>query len=289
MIESETKPLHRALARILRPLARLLLRNGVPFGEFSELVKQAYVEAAFEDFRDSRRKPTDSKAAVLTGLTRKEIKRLRELTRDESVQTISRRHINRASRVVSGWVRDKDFQDAHGEPAMLSFDGSNSFTELVKRYSGDMTPRAVMDELLRVGVVEQTDKLILRKKAYIPTGDDQEMLHIFGEDVGDLISTVDHNLTTTTRPVRPPMYQRTLTYDNIPPEIIDKWRAHAAQKSQELLETLDLWLAPYDRDVAQRSGGSVRSSGDKAAVRTGVSVFYFEDPIQTDRDGEGES
>lgn len=288
MIESDTKPLHRALARILRPLARLLLRNGVPFGEFSELVKQAYVEAAFEDFRDSRRKPTDSKAAVLTGLTRKEIKRLRELTRDESVQTVSRRHINRASRVVSGWVRDKDFQDAQGEPAMLSFDGSNSFTELVKRYSGDMTPRAVMDELLRVGVVEQSGKLILRKKAYIPTGDDQEMLHIFGEDVGDLISTVDHNLTTT-QPVRPPMYQRTLTYDNIPPEIIDQWRALAAEKSQELLETLDQWLAPYDRDVSRRTGGSSTPADENDAVRTGVSVFYFEDPIQTDRDGEDES
>lgn len=288
MTESDTKPLHRALARILRPLARLLLRNGVPFGEFAELVKRAYVEAAFEDFRDSRRKPTDSKAAVLTGLTRKEIKRLRELTRDESVQAVSRRHINRASRVVSGWVRDKDFQDAQGEPAMLSFDGSNSFTELVKRYSGDMTPRAVMDELIRVGVVEQTDKLILRKKAYVPTGDDQEMLHIFGEDVGDLISTVNHNLTTT-QPVRSPMYQRTLTYDNIPPEVIDQWRAHAARKSQELLETLDHWLAPYDRDVSRRTGGSSTSALENNAVRTGVSVFYFEDPIQADRGEENES
>ncbi|MEX0604965.1 MAG: DUF6502 family protein [Marinobacter sp.] len=288
MNESDTKPLHRALARILRPLARLLLRNGVSFGEFSELVKQAYVEAAFEDFRDSRRKPTDSRAAVLTGLTRKEIKRLRELTRNESVQRVSRLHINRASRVVSGWVRDKHFQDAEGEPAMLGFDGPNSFSELVKRYSGDMTPRAVLDELVRVGVVEHTDKLILRKKAYIPTGDDQETLHIFGEDVGDLISTVDHNLTTT-QPVRPPMYQRTLTYDNIPPEIIYKWRAHAAQKSQELLETLDRWLAPYDRDISQRIPGNIASPVDNGSVRTGVSVFYFEDPIQTDRDGENES
>lgn len=288
MIESDTKPLHRALARILRPLARLLLRNGVPFGEFSELVKQAYVEAALEDFRDSRRKPTDSRAAVLTGLTRKEIKRLRELTRDESVQAVSRRHINRASRVVSGWVRDKEFQDVQGEPAMLSFDGHDSFTELVKRYSGDMTPRAVLDELVRVGVVEKTDKLVLRKKAYIPSGDNQEMLHIFGEDVGDLISTVDHNLTTT-RPVRPPMYQRTLTYDNIPPEIIDKWRAHAAQKSQALLETLDQWLAPYDRDLSQRTTGSDGSPVDNVSIRTGVSIFYFEDPIEPDREGENES
>ena len=71
MKEAHINPLHQALFRILRPLARLLLRNGIPYGKFSELVKRAYVEAALEDFPGERRKPTDSGAAVMTGLTRK--------------------------------------------------------------------------------------------------------------------------------------------------------------------------------------------------------------------------
>ena len=79
MTDAKSNPLHQALFRILRPMARLLLRNGVPFGEFSELVKRAYVEAALEDFSDGRRKPTDSRAAVMTGLTRKEVRKQRDI------------------------------------------------------------------------------------------------------------------------------------------------------------------------------------------------------------------
>ncbi|MDX1636001.1 MAG: DUF6502 family protein, partial [Marinobacter sp.] len=248
MKNSSTPPLYRALSRILRPLARLMLRNGVGYGEFSELVKQAFVDSALEDFSDPQRKATDSRAAVLTGLTRKEVKRLREKSASQSDAPVPASATSRAARVVSGWVQDREFQDSEGAPAMLAFDGPNSFSELVKRYSGDMTPRAVLDELVRVGVVVPGDKLVLRKRAYTPSGDDNAMLDIFGEDVSDLISTIDHNLVQG--PERAPLYQRTLSYDKIPPEVMGRWRRYAARHSQRLLETLDEWLAPYDQDVA---------------------------------------
>ena len=106
MTDAKSNPLHQALFRILRPMARLLLRNGVPFGEFSELVKRAYVEAALEDFSDGRRKPTDSRAAVMTGLTRKEVRKQREILAGQSPVSERTSHANRASRVVSGWVHD---------------------------------------------------------------------------------------------------------------------------------------------------------------------------------------
>ncbi len=278
MKNATTPPLYRALSRILRPLARLLLRNGIGYGEFSELVKQAFVASALEDFSEGQRKATDSRAAVLTGLTRKEVKRLREQSASQSDAPVPASATSRAARVVSGWVQDREFQDAEGAPAMLSFDGPNSFSELVRRYSGDMTPRAVLDELVRVGVVEPGDRLVLRKRAYIPSGDDDAMLAIFGEDVSDLIATIDHNLVQG--PDRAPLYQRTLSYDNIPPEVMEQWRRYAARHSQQLLETLDEWLAPYDQDVAGK-GDRTKATG---RVRTGVSVFYFEEPIQ-DPDG----
>ncbi|AOY86743.1 hypothetical protein BKP64_00320 [Marinobacter salinus] len=275
----KSNPLHQALFRILRPLARLLLRNGIPFGEFSELVKRAYVEAALEDFTDGRRKPTDSRAAVMTGLTRKEVKRQREILAGEDAGARDVLHTNRASRVVSGWVHDFAFQAKDGEPAMLAFDGPGSFSELVRRYSGDMPPRAVLDELLRVGVVavdQNSGKLVLRQRAYVPAGDSEEMLQIFGEDVSDLIATIDHNLGS--RDVdQQPLFQRTLTYNNIPPEILDQWREYAGSESQALLEKLDTWLGPHDRDISgQQANGD---SGE--SVRTGVSIFYFEDPNRT--------
>ena len=280
----KTNPLHQALFRILRPLARLLLRNGIPYGEFSELVKRAYVEAALEDFTDGRRKPTDSRAAVMTGLTRKEVKKQREILAGEHTGTRAPLHANRASRVVSGWVHDSAFQTREGEPALLPFDGPLSFTELVKRYSGDMPPRAVLDELLRVGVVTvdgDSGRLVLQQRAYVPAGDSEEMLQIFGEDVSDLIATIDHNLVSE-ESGQLPLFQRTLTYNNIPPEVMERWRRHAAAQSQALLEQLDQWLGPQDRDISGQASDS--DSGDP--VRTGVSIFYFEEPAGKDSRGD---
>lgn len=274
---SNANPLNRALYRILRPMARLLLRNGIPFAEFAELVRRAYVDAALEDFSDSRKKPTDSRAAVMTGLTRKEVKKQREILAGEHHGGLGAHHENRASRVVSGWVHDSAFQASDGEPADLPFDGPLSFSELVKRYSGDMTPRAVLEELVRVGVVatDGSDTVVLRQRAYVPAGDSEEMLQIFGEDVSDLITTIDHNLVAS-EANSSPLYQRTLVYNNIPPEVMARWREYAAQQSQATLEQLDKWLAPYDRDIAGHGAGN--KAGD--AVRTGVGIFYFEDPVQ---------
>ncbi|WP_288365885.1 DUF6502 family protein [uncultured Marinobacter sp.] len=271
----KTNPLHQALFRILRPLARLLLRNGIPYGEFSELVKRAYVEAALEDFSDGQRKPTDSRAAVMTGLTRKEVKRQREMLAGGDTGGHEVLHTNRASRVVSGWVHDTVFQAKDGKPARLSFDGPGSFSELVKRYSGDMPSRAVLDELLRVGVVSidgESGRLILQKRAYVPAGDSEEMLRIFGEDVSDLVATIDHNLVSN-ESGQPPLFQRTVTYNNIPPDVMARWREYAAAQSQALLEQLDNWLGPHDRDTSCRESGK----GFDDPVRTGVSIFLFED------------
>ena len=281
MKDFSTNPLHRALYRILRPMARLLLRNGISFAEFAELVKRAYVDAAMEDFSDKRKKPTDSRAAVMTGLTRKEVKKQREVLAGEQRIAPGKRQESRASRVVSGWVHDPAFSAGNGEPAELSFDlssdGLPSFSELVRRYSGDMTPRAVLEELMRVGVVaeDKAGNLLLRQRAYVPAGDSEEMLQIFGEDVSDLIATVDHNLVRT-EATGQPLFQRTLVYNNIPPEVMERWRHHAARQSQNLLEQLDQWLGPHDRDIA--SHGQSKASED--VVRTGVGIFYFEDPVQ---------
>ncbi|MBY6033277.1 hypothetical protein KUV59_08865 [Marinobacter daepoensis] len=280
---TDTKPnrLHQALFRILRPMARLLLRNGIPFSEFSELVKRAYVEAAFEDFADGRRKPTDSRAAVMTGLTRKEVRKQREILAGDSPVSERTSHANRASRVVSGWIHDDTFQAPDGQPAVLAFEGENSFSELVRKYSGDMTPRAILDELQRVGVVAveaESGLLVLKQRAYVPAGDSEEMLQIFGEDVSDLVDTIDYNLASRENGQQP-LFQRTLTYNGIPPEVLDEWRERAAEQSQALLEELDSWLGPHDRSVSGQED-------DGESVRTGVSIFYFEEPILANKSGD---
>ena len=259
-----------ATSKILRMLARLLLRHGVSFHAFADLAKRAYVEAARGDFGIPGRKPSTSRIAVLTGLTRKEIQKL--IDSASAPDTDAAERYNRAARVVTGWVRDKDFCDADGQPLPLPLDGAKtSFAELVRRYSGDIPPRAVLDELLRVGTVEKLPDGHIRlvARAYIPRTSDRDKLAILGSDVSDLIDTIDHNLHRADEP----RFQRKLMYDNLSREAAAKFRELSAARAQGLMEYLDSWLSQHDRDVNPAAEGSGR-------VRAGLGVFYFEENLQ---------
>ena len=263
------RALQGAISVILRALARVLLRHGVSYPAFADLAKRAYVEVARDDFGIPGRKPSISRVAVLTGLTRKEIDKLFDSATGPDSETAER--YNRAARVVSGWVRDADFADGSGQPTILALnEGAASFAALVRRYSGDMPARAVLDELLRVGTVEklQDGRVRLLARAYIPRTSDADMLAILGADTADLIHTIDHNLQRENEP----RFQRKLMYDNLPREAVGKFRELSAARAQGLIEYLDGWLSQHDRDVNPASEGTGR-------IRAGLGIFYFEEDL----------
>jgi hypothetical protein len=262
--------LTRSVLRILARFARLLLRHGLALPAFVELAKRAYLEAAMNDMALPGRKATISRAAVLTGLTRKEVQRLQSEPAPPAPELMSTH--NRAARVLAGWVRDPHFHATPGTPATLPFDaGETSFAALVRQYGGDVPPRAVLDELMRVGAVERDAQGRLRAlaRAYIPRTSAAGKLDILGADVSYLIGTIDHNLE---HGEVEPRFQRKVTYDNVPAEAVEEFRAMAAREGQALLERLGDWLAQHDRDV----NPAVRGSG---RMRVGVGVFAFEEDI----------
>ena len=112
MSEPVQKALGAAVIRLLRPLVRVLLRHGMAYGTFAELARKAYVDEGFEQVAASGKRPTISSVSALTGLTRKETKRLREqeVVGDED----SAQRYSRAIRVVSGWLSDSRFQKCPG-------------------------------------------------------------------------------------------------------------------------------------------------------------------------------
>ncbi len=272
-IAQSSSALNRAVLRVLRALVRVLIRHDVALPAFVDLAKRAYVDAAMTDFAIPGRKPSVSRAALLTGLTRKDVQRLVDTADGASALSADAPPDNRAARVVAGWVRDAAFQQDDGEPRPLRFDGEEpSFSTLVRRYSGDMPPRAVLDELLRVGSVQRTDdgRLALQSRVYIPRASDSAKLGILATDVPYLIASIDHNL----QGLEPARFQRKVMYDNLPVEAMDAFRALTAQHAQELIELLDGWLAQHDRDA----NPSVRGSG---RVRAGVGIFSFEETLES--------
>lgn len=262
--------LQTAVVSLLKPLIRILLRNGIPYGVFAELARWVYVDVAFKDTEIPGRKLTDSRVAILTGLSRKEVRRLKEIAVPEDNEAAPR--FNRAARVIGGWLRDPRYLDLRGQPAALDFDAEPiSFSSLVRAYGGDVPARAVYDELLRVGTIIDSDdgKILLAQRGYVPAGSLPEKIEILGTDVSDLISTIDHNIAPNNTA---PRFQRKVAYDNIPDEAAVTFRAESAEQAQKLLETFDRFLAAQDRDLNPGRKGSGRK-------RVGIGIYYFEEDM----------
>ena len=275
--------IQQAFYRILRALAKVALRYGVSAGSMTELLRRAYVEAAEDSLVEEGKKPLTTRICALTGFYRKEIVRIKALppVGDSSIDD----RYNRSSRVITGWLRDPNYRTKAGQPAVLKLDGDTGFDTLVKRYSGDMTPNAMLEELIRLDVVEVTTRKAVRLKtrAYIPRTSELDILQIMGTDTADLIDTIHHNIVSNEAERR---FQRKVSYVHIPEHQVDTFRRYAAKESQGLLEKLDRWLAK--RDTEEQSLGTPGS-------RLGLGIYMVEHenqhaaPTSTDESNDAPS
>ena len=254
MSKQQQKILFVAVRKLMRPLVRILLRNGVAFGALADAIRKCYVDVAFEDFAPEGKKQTVSRVSALTGLTRKEVKRLHEL--DSEDYEASQERYNRAVRVISGWMNDRRFLDVKGKPAVLLLDkGNKSFAVLVRDYSGDIPVRAMLAMLEDAGSVSNIkDKVRLVRHAYVPAGDDQEKIRILGTDVSELIATIDHNLTAAPGQL---LFQRKVAYGAINRGSLAKLRKLSFARAQSLLERLDREYAKHEQTEDAGEGVSI--------------------------------
>lgn len=256
--------LQKAITKVLSPLVRLLLRHGVSHGEFASWAKQAYVAEANKHFGIDGKPPTVSRIAIITGINRKEVKRLLELPAD--IEPAIAKH-NRALRVVTGWLQDADFHNSKGKPAILSYGSTeDEFNELVRRYGGDVPARALLDELIRVGTVKQNDnKIQLLTSGYIPHESKDAMLDLMATSATDLLETLDYNVSD----VDNNRLQLSVAYDNVSDEALLEFRILARDKAMVLLRELDEWLKPHDLGE--------KPASNQPTNRVGLGLYLIED------------
>ena len=245
MSDKIQKALNAAILCMLRPLARLLMSHGVAYGTFAEIARKAFVEEGFDYVARSGKRPTISNVSALTGLSRKETKRLREL--ELGADNDSSARYNRAVRVISGWVRDSRFHDSRGEPADLPLEGEgDSFASLVKDYSGDIPSVAMLAVLSGAGNVQVNDgRVTLKSRAYLPSNTPVEKINILGSDVSELIATIGHNLEDE-QPYK--LFQRKVSNTGVRKDAIEEFRIFSNLKSQALLEEYHDWLSAHQAD-----------------------------------------
>ncbi len=261
--------LYHVIYKLLHPVVKILLRKGIAFGEFSQVVKRVYTDVAEQVLIESEGKATSARISIMTGLTRKDVGMLRKTTNEPDVVNHVSQKYNRSVRVISGWLEDKEFCSDEGYPRTLEIHGeSGSFESLVTQYSGDMPVRAMLDELERVGVLEKIgdQHVSLLRHAYIPEGDEDDKLLILGEDVPLLVETIDHNLVSNNHES---FFQRKVCYDNLPEECLDDFKKMVNKEGQHLLERFNERLCLHDRDRTSNEGGTGR-------VKAGVGIYYFQ-------------
>jgi hypothetical protein len=269
MGESIKQTLLGAFRVLLGPLVRILLRQGISYAEFSEVAKAVYVEVALKDFKVVGRKTTRTRIAVITGLTRKEVKRVIDEAVREKYEPKTR--FSRLGRVLVGWHTDTDFTGPYGMPLELQYetniDGEPTFSELVKRHSGDMSPRSILDELIRVGAVRETDVgwyRVLRRE-YIPEALGQQNFDRTGLVIRNFVNTVDFNMMKPA-PGKGRFERNVVADDGIRAVDLPKFDHYVRERCQVLLEEIDNWLTTLPTPN--------QDAGDEV-IHTGIGVYHY--------------
>ena len=157
---------------------------GIGSIEFQQIAKVSFVRAAERVARLGNSRVNRSAVAAMTGLSRSEVRRLSTGGPRGRIGNARQR----ALRVMDGWQTDLAFLAASGAPKALSLRSKNAgFSALVHRYSGDIPPKPILKELLRLGLVHVTGQAVSVRK----TSPDKHAMHQLQVLVSTLIPVLN--------------------------------------------------------------------------------------------------
>jgi hypothetical protein len=273
-----------SLYACLVPIARILLRYGVTYRQFAEVGKAAFVREAFAETDERGRRANGSRVSVKTGLSRKEVRRLRDkvLKVSGGVQRNHADHSGPPARVLHAWHSDARFLDSDALPLALRFDGDGpSFAALVRAVAGDVPPGAVRAELKRAAAIAETSdgRVIPTKRYYVPGNVDEKAVTVMSGMLFPLAAGIDHN----SKPGRTAdgFIQRFAYSDSLSPELVHAFRAWSRKEAITFIEAIDDWLA--DNESSTKT--PPRNVGGLPEI-AGIGVFYYEGPVAEDVIGD---
>lgn len=258
-----------AFLLVMRPVVRILLRYGIGYREFAEVTKMAFVDVASSDF-GLRGRPTNiSRVAVMTGLTRKEVRRLRDqIATGESTISVKTTPF---TQVLHHWHSQSEFTDANGKPKRLPFAGDEgSFTSLVKKFGGDIPAGAMRTEMKRVGVLKEDDlgSLMVVDRFFKSESEHETLVSVLVHSVYTLLSNIAHNtdpaLKDSVWPHRVAHTQVIKSGDT------RQLRRITRDRIVDFAESIDDVFTAYESLQGDEST-------DNSNVPVAVGVFYFEE------------
>jgi hypothetical protein len=268
----------KAVVMLCRPLIRLLIEKGITFPQFRELMKELYVEVADKEFSLDDKKPSDSRVFVLTGVHRKDIKRIRQQSELADVKITSSASLS--GEIVARWASMPEYLDEKGAPRRLAKSGKAdeaSFEQLVSSVSKDVRPKVILEEWLRLGIVRMNDDHVaLNKSAFVTNKEFKEMAYYLGHNVHDHMASCVNNILAN----EDPMLERSVYYACLTESSVNELNAVASKKGDELLQHLNKQaIKLYDADKDK----------DDATYRMRLGVYWYQAQLDDVQDTGKES
>lgn len=270
MVKDSRDHLLYAFRRVLRPLIRILVRSGVRYDEFLELVRGVYVETAVRDGLGDGSVPTRAKISVSTGVPRRDVDRF--IDNDGALPPVTKSLAATLSEILNMWHTDPQFVGPYGIPLELEVNSqkNRSFLELVSVVNPAANAHDVLDELMRFRAVVWSGDTHVRtiSRACIPVEEmSPAQLELFGNALTRLANTLQFNLDRQNAEKR---LERSVISDRgLPKAVLPIFEKHVRERVSELLVDLDNWLSQYSVEDQQGAGFE----------RVGVAVFQFVEPV----------
>jgi hypothetical protein len=263
---SSNDTLLKVLRQALRPLVRLLLAKGIAYPQLIDLLKGLYVDLAVRDFPVAGKEQTDSRVSLLTGIHRKDVKRLRALPADEErvPETVSL-----GMRLINAW-QQPPFADPDGAPKRLPRlarqGGELSFETLVSSVSKDIRARSVLDEWTRLGIarVDDEDGVRLMTDAFVPHQGFAEKAFYFGHNLHDHAAAAASNLLGE----RAPFLERSVHYTRLPAAVVAALAEDAEGSGMRLLKSIN----------RKAQAAASPAEDDPAAQRFTFGIYFYAEP-----------
>lgn len=275
-----TLVLDRVLA-LLRPLVRLLLRHGVTYPVFAAALKRVFLAAAQDELAARGMAGTDSAVSLLSGVHRRDV---RTLTRGALAEpaTAPPPALGLAAQVVARWMHEPAFRAADGRPRALPRQGGQGFDALVAGVSSDVRPRAVLDELLRLGVVAEqaaaagddaAPTLELVAGGFAPHQGFEETLWLTAQNLHDHAAAAVANLHGES-PQPGGFLEQALFVDELSAESVQRLRQASREAWQAAFQTvMQTAQERFDHDAA-----TLPAPERRHRARFGVYFFSEQEP-----------
>ena len=265
----------KAVVMLCKPLIRLLIEKGMTFPQFRELMKELYVEMADKHFSLDGEKPSDSRIFVLTGVHRKDVKRIRQQAEQENSPIISSASLS--GEIVARWASMPEYLDDKGKSRPLLKSGNKNevgFTQLVSSVNKDVRPKVILEEWLRLNIVRlKDDYVVLNKSAFVTNKEFTEMAYYLGHNIHDHMASCVSNILGESDP----MLERSVYYASLTENSVNKLNSIASKKGNELLQHLNKQaIKLYDADKQK----------EDATYRMRLGVYWYQAQLDKDKGAE---